>query len=133
MRDFSCWISGAVKALLLPPPCAPLLACPLEAVAGPDDEEEVPEDALSEATLVVDAVLLVSELDADVLADVGAVVPLAPSPAAATEVVDCICMVLRFKRKPMRRGSARAMRVSVVGEIPDECPSWINGACPYFL
>ena len=89
MRAFSCWISGAVEALL-PPPAAPLPAWPLEAVedvAEPDDDE-VLEDVLPEATLVVDAVLLVSELDADVLADVGAVVPFAPSPAAAAEVVD---------------------------------------------
>jgi hypothetical protein len=132
MRAFSCWISGAVEALL-PPPAAPLPAWPLEAVedvAEPDDEDEVLEDVLPEATLVVDAVLLVSELDADVLADVGAVVPIAPSPAAAAEVVDCICMVFGFKRKSVRRGNARAKRVSVVGKIPDECPTWINRAGP---
>ncbi|MFM0340201.1 hypothetical protein [Paraburkholderia fungorum] len=59
----------------------------------PGEEEEVLEDVLRDAALVVDAVLLVSKLDADVLADVGVVVPLVPSPAAAAEVVDCICMV----------------------------------------
>jgi hypothetical protein len=46
------------------------------------------------AALVADAVLLEFELDADVLADIVEVVLLVPKPAAAAEVVDCICMSL---------------------------------------
>jgi hypothetical protein len=109
MRAFSCWISGVLEELLPPPlPPPPLPVWLLEAaedIVEPDEEEEVLEDVLPDA-LVVDAVLLVSELDADVLADLDVVVPLVPSPAAAAEVVGCICMVLEFNTK-LRDAAAR--------------------------
>ena len=46
------------------------------------------ENVLPDAALVVDAVLLVFELDTAVLADIDEVVRLVPSPAVAAEVVD---------------------------------------------
>ena len=75
-----------------PPPPAWLFEV-ADDVVELDEEDVVLEDVLSDAALVVDAVLPLSELDAVALADVAVVVPLAPDPAVAAEVVDCICMV----------------------------------------
>jgi hypothetical protein len=60
------------------------------------------------AALVVDAVLLVFELDMVVLADIDEVVSLVPSHAVVAEVVDCICMSAEFNVK-LRDAAAKRM------------------------
>lgn len=89
MRAFSASISAVVEELedeeLMPPPPPPPDRM-LEDEADVVEPDEVLEDVLP------DAVLLLSEFAAVVLAD--AVVPLVPGPVVAMEVVDCICMIL---------------------------------------
>jgi len=91
MRAFSASISAVVEELEdeePPPPPPPPLARRLEDAADVVEPDEVLEEVLP------DAVLLLPELAAVVLADADAAVPLVPGPVAAMEVVDCICMVL---------------------------------------
>ena len=103
MRAFSASISAVVEELadeeLMPPPPPPDRM--LEDEADVVEPDEVLEDVLP------DAVLLLSELAAVVLAD--AVVPLVPGPVVAMEVVDCICMILGRSERvfPVRSEIAR--------------------------
>ncbi|KPD15490.1 hypothetical protein ADM96_32485 [Burkholderia sp. ST111] len=57
------------------------------------------ENVLPDAALVVDAVLLVVELDTAVFADIDEIVWLVPSPVVAAGVVNCICMPPGFNMK----------------------------------
>jgi hypothetical protein len=90
------------------------------------------EDVLPDAAFVVDAVLLASELDAVVLADVDVVVPLVPSPAPAAGVVDCICMVLEFNVK-LRDAAARGQSACVAGKISNKCPTRMTASAIDFF
>lgn len=106
MRAFSWSISVVVEELEddeLPPPPPPPPARRLDDAAEVVEPDEVLDDVLPEA------VLLLSELAAFVFADVDVVAPLAPGAAAAIEVVDWICMVLDRSERvfPVQSETAR--------------------------
>ena len=79
-----------------PPPPLPEAAEDLPVEPEEEEEEDVVADVPPDAVFVVDALWLLFELDAVVLADVAVAVPLVPNAAAVTEEVDCICMVPGF-------------------------------------
>lgn len=121
---FSSLISVVVEELeddALPPPPPPPPPARLVEDAVDEEEDVLPDvlpEVLPEVAFDVDAVWLLSELDVVVFAAVDVLVPLVPSPAAASvEVVDCICMVSESSSKRLIGVSSSRCRRVVQSEI----------------